>query len=61
MVGIVACAIALVMLLPRTHNASRIAFVRALGRLPLLIRYFVAAGAALALFGIGALLEKYAA
>ena len=51
----------LLILLPRTGNMSSFAFVRTLGRLNLLVRYFVAGGVAICLFLIGALLEKYAA
>lgn len=59
-VGILVWAVALVVLLPKTRNDSRLVFVRTLGKLPLPIRYFVIAGAASLLFGIGALLEKFA-
>ena len=51
----------LLILLPSTGNLSRFAFVRTLGRLNLLVRYFVAGGVDICLFLIGALLEKYAA
>ena len=53
--------IALVLLLPRRHNTSGITFVRALGRLPLLVRYFLAFGLAIGLFWLGILYERLAA
>ncbi|MFH1021872.1 MAG: hypothetical protein V1809_00610 [Planctomycetota bacterium] len=59
--GVAFWVIALVILLPRTGNVSRFAFFRTLGKLPLLVRYFVAGGVALSLFWVGVLLEKIAA
>jgi hypothetical protein len=59
-VGIAVWIIALIMFLPRTRNVSQFAFVRTLGRLPLLVRYFVVAGVGMALFTFGALLERIA-
>jgi hypothetical protein len=47
---------ALVVLLPRTRNESRIAFSRFAGRFPLLIRYFVCA---LVFYGILACIDLY--
>ncbi len=57
----VVCVTSLIILLPRTRNSSRSALVRTLGRLNMLIRYFLAAGVAEVLLGIGYLLEKSAA
>jgi hypothetical protein len=45
---------ALVILLPRTGNESRIAFFRLVGRFPLLIRYFAGV---LAFYGIQAIID----
>jgi hypothetical protein len=45
-------------LLPRTGNTSTSCVVRALGRVPLLIRWFLAAGVGLALFALGLLYER---
>ena len=50
----------LLIFLPRTGNTSSFALVRTLGRLTMLVRYFLAAGIAMGLIGLGNLLEKYA-
>jgi len=49
-----------IIFLPRTGNTSNVALVRSLGRLNMLVRYFIAAGIAMGLIGLGNLLEKYA-
>jgi len=49
-------ATALLFLLPRTGNESRVAFFRFIGRFPLLIRYFAVV---LPFFGIQAGIEKF--
>lgn len=48
--------LALLVLLPRTGNESRIAFFRFVGRFPLLIRYFAVV---LPFMGIQAVIEKF--
>ena len=48
--------VALLILLPRTSNDSRIALFRLAGRLPLLARYFIVA---LTAYGIGTIIETF--
>ncbi|HXR08477.1 MAG TPA: hypothetical protein VN765_14170 [Candidatus Acidoferrum sp.] len=48
--------LALLVLLPRTGNESRFAFIQFVGRFPLLIRYFAVV---LPFFGIQAMIEKF--
>jgi len=56
--GVAFWLVALLILLPRRGNASSVAVVRALGRLPLLARYFLAFAVAAGLFWLGILYEK---
>jgi hypothetical protein len=56
--GVAFWFLALLILLPRRRNASSVAVVRALGRLPLVARYFLAFAASAALFWLGILYEK---
>jgi len=51
----------LLIFLPRTGNSSSFALVRTLGRLNMLVRYFLAGGIAMGLLWFGDLLEKYGA
>ena len=59
--GVAVWLISLFVLLPRRRNTSRFIAVRALGRLPLIARYFVAFGLAAGLFWFGILVEKFTA
>ena len=53
--------IALFVLLPRRRNTSGVGIVRALGRLPLLVRYVLVFLLAIGLFWLGILYERLAA
>jgi hypothetical protein len=53
--------IALFVLLPRRHNTSGVAVVRALGRLPILLRFLFVFLIATGLFWLGILYERIAA
>ena len=53
--------VALFVLLPRRRNTSGIAVVRALGRLPLLVRFLLVFLLATGLFWLGILYERLAA
>jgi hypothetical protein len=61
-----ACLIAgfiasMLLMLPRTDNASRMTFVRTLGKLPLPVRYCIALAITFGLCGVMTLFEKLAA
>ena len=51
----------LLILLPRRQNTSGIAFIRALGRLPLPLRFLLAYSLPIGLFWLGTLYERMAA
>lgn len=57
--GVAFWFVALVLLLPRRWNRSNVVVVRALGRVPLLARYFVAFALSAGLFWLGILYEKF--
>ncbi len=57
-VGVADIFIALLILIPRRQNDSGFRLIRGLGRLNLILRYFMAFGVAAGLFWFGILLEK---